>query len=70
MPRRSDPNLVDSTSVTIRFPPKLYKWLKDKADKEKRSFNAQALLELESRMDSQQSSVTLAATGTVGNPGE
>ncbi len=68
MPRRADPNLVDSTSVTIRFPQKIHEWIKARADKEKRSFNAQVLLDYERLMEQQQSSVTLTATGTVGKP--
>lgn len=70
MPRRADPNLVDSTSVTIRFPKEIYQWIKTRSDKEKRSFNAQVLLEFERLMQQQQSSVTLSATGTVGKPSE
>lgn len=70
MPRRADPNLVDSTSVTIRFPQKIHSWIKARADKEKRSFNAQVLLDYERLMHTEQSSVTLSASGTVGKPGE
>lgn len=65
MPRRADPNLVDSISVTIRFPQQTHEWIKARADKEKRSFNAQVLLDYERLMAHQQSGVTLAATGTV-----
>ena len=47
MTRQRSSDLVESTTVSIRFPDKIYKWLKDKSDNERRSFNAQVLLELE-----------------------
>ncbi len=50
MTRQRTSDLSDSTTVSIRFPDKIYKWLKDKSDNERRSFNAQVLLELEKRM--------------------
>jgi len=47
MTRQRSSDLAESTTVSIRFPDKIYKWLKDKSDNERRSFNAQVLLELE-----------------------
>ena len=47
MTRQRSSDLTESTTVSIRFPDKIYKWLKDKSDNERRSFNAQVLLELE-----------------------
>lgn len=70
MPRRADPNLVDSTSVTIRFPQKIHEWIKARADKEKRSFNAQVLLDYERLMEQKSGGVTLNASGAVGKPSE
>lgn len=70
MPRRADPNLVDSTSVTIRFPKKMHEWIKNRADKEKRSFNAQVLLDYKRLMEQQSGAtldpLTVAASGNVG----
>lgn len=70
MPRRADPNLVDSTSVTIRFPKEIYQWIKSRSDKEKRSFNAQVLLEFERLIEQQSGGVTISAPGTVSKPSE
>jgi len=54
MPRKADPNLVDSIPVTIRFPKKIHAWIQGKADKERRSFNAQVLLDFERLMEQEQ----------------
>lgn len=67
----SKKKLIDYESVTIRFPQKIHLWIKTRSDKEKRSFNAQVLLEFERLMQASQSGgVTLAATGTAGKANE
>ncbi len=50
MTRQQSADLSKSTTVSIRFPEKIYDWLKSHSDKERRSFNAQVLLELEKAM--------------------
>lgn len=50
MARKTSPEAANSTSVTVRFPEKIYEWLKQASEQERRSFNAQVLLQLERLM--------------------
>ena len=70
MPRERTTNTDGLIPITIRIPKEVHEWIKQRADKERRSFNSQIALDLERLMQQQQSSVTLSATGTVGKPSE
>lgn len=70
MPRERTTNTDGLIPITIRIPKEVHEWIKQRADKERRSFNSQIALDLERFMHNEQSSVTLAASGTVGKPSE
>lgn len=61
MTRQRTPDLSDSQTVSIRFPRWLYEAIKKRAEKNRRSFNAQVLLELEADFDSDAPDTTATA---------
>lgn len=60
MTRQRSSDLANSQTVSIRFPRRLYEAIKRRADKNRRSFNAQVLLELESDFDLDEPDTTAA----------
>lgn len=61
----------DSVQFTLRLPPDCDAWIRNQAKKDSRSVNAEIVHLIRQAMQASQSGgVTLAATGTVGKPGE
>lgn len=50
MTKGRTPNAADLIPITIRIPPEVHEWIKERAEKERRSLNSQIVLDLEKLM--------------------